>query len=128
MKGPHFLFVGLEEFGASTEKHQSTIVKHPDAGAEQQRFPDIMGDEQSRLAEPIAQIDEHVLQFHASHRIKRAKGFVQQQQRRIRCQRTGDPHALTLTAGQLTGIACGELRRRKSDLSQQQLDARVDIA
>ena len=51
MKGPHFLLVGLEKLGASTQKHQSTIVKYPDAGAEQQRFPDIMGDEQSRLAE-----------------------------------------------------------------------------
>ena len=74
MKRPHFLFVGLEEIGASTQKHQSPIVKHPDAGAEQQRFPDIMGDEQRRLAEPIAQVEELLLQFHTSHRIKRAKG------------------------------------------------------
>ena len=91
------------------------------------RFPDIMGDEQRRLPEFVAQVDEHVLQFHTSHRIKRAKGFIQQQQRRIRRECAGDPHPLTLTAGQLAGIACGELRRRKSDLSQQCLDASVDI-
>ena len=78
MKGPHFLLVGLEELGASTQKHQSTIVKHPDAGAEQQCFPDIMGDEQRRLPEFIAQIYEHVLQFDTSHRIKRTEGFIQQ--------------------------------------------------
>ena len=128
MKGPHFLLVGLEKLGASAQKRQSTIVKHPDAGAEQQRFPDIMGDEQRRLAEFVAQVEELLLQFHTSHRIKRAKGFVQQQQRRIRCECAGDSHPLTLTAGQLTGIACGELRRRKPDLSQQMLDASVDIA
>src|SRR5262249_60537222 len=79
MEGPHFLIVGLEELGASTQKHQSTTAKHPDASPEQQRFPDIMGDKQRRLAECVAQIDEHVLQFHTRHRIKRTKGFVQQQ-------------------------------------------------
>ena len=76
----------------------------------------------------IPQVEELLLQFHTGHRIKRAKGFVQQQQRRICRERTGDPHPLTLTAGQLAGIARGELRRRKPDLSQQRLDARVDIA
>ncbi len=33
-----------------------------------------------------------------------------------------------MTAGQLAGIARGELRRQKPDLSQQRLDARVDVA
>ena len=118
MKGPHFFLVGLEELGASTQKHQSTIVKHPDASAEQQRFPNIMGDEQSRLAEFVAQVEELLLQFHTGHRIERAKGLVQQQQRRIRCKRAGDTHPLALTAGQFTGIARGELHRREPDLSQ----------
>jgi hypothetical protein len=45
MKGPHFLLVGLKELGASTQENQSTMVKNPDAGAQQQRFPDIMSDE-----------------------------------------------------------------------------------
>jgi len=128
MKGPHFLLVGLEKLGASTQKYQSTIVKHPDAGAEQQSFPDIMGDEQSRLAEPIAQINEHVLQFHTSHRIKRAKGLVQEQHWRICRECAGDSYPLTLTAGQLAGIACGKLNWRKADLSQQILDARSNLA
>src|SRR5262245_42684813 len=78
MKGPHFRLVGLKELGAPTKKHQSTVVKHPNAGAEQQRFPHIMGDEQSCLAEFVAQIDEQVLQFDTSHRIKRTEGFIQQ--------------------------------------------------
>src|SRR4029079_17826172 len=79
MKRPHFHVVGLEELRASAQKHQSTIVKHPDAGTEQQRFPDIMGDEQSRLAEFLPQVEELLLQFDTSHRIKRTKGFIQQQ-------------------------------------------------
>lgn len=99
MKGPHFRLVGLEEFGTPAKKHQSTVVKHPDAGAEQQRFPDIMGDEQSCLAEFVAQIDELLLQFNTGHRIKRTEGFIQQQHRRIGCQRTCNPHPLPLAAG-----------------------------
>jgi hypothetical protein len=79
MKGPHFLIMGREKFGSFTQKDQPTIVKNPDAGAQQQGFPDIMGDEQSRLVEPISQVEELLLQFHTGHRIKRAKGFVQQQ-------------------------------------------------
>ena len=128
MKGLHFLIVGLEKLGASTQKDQPTIVKNPDAGAKQQGFPDIMGDEQSRLVQPVAEVEELLLQFHTGHRIKRAKGFVQQQQRRIRCKRAGDTHPLALTAGQLTGIARGELRRRKPDLSQEMLHPGVDVA
>ena len=77
MKGPHFLIVGLEKLGAFTQKNQSTVVKNPDAGAQQQRFPDIMGDEQSRLVEPISQVEKLLLQFHTGHWIKGAKGFVQ---------------------------------------------------
>ena len=123
MKGPDFRLASLEELRALSQKHQSAIVQHPNAGAEQERFPHIMGDEQGCLAEFVAQVDEHVLQFHTRHRIKRAKGFVQQQQRRIGCERAGNPYSLTLTAGQLAGIARGELRRWKPDLSQQIVDA-----
>ena len=77
MKSLHFLIVGREKLGAFTQKDQPTIVKNPDAGAEQQGFPNIMGDEQSRLVEPISQVEELPLQFHTGHWIKRAKGFVQ---------------------------------------------------
>ena len=112
MKGLHFLVVGLEEFGAATQKDQPPVVKNPDAGTKQQGFPDIMGDEQSCFLEPIAQVEELLLQFHTGHRIKRTKGFVQEQQRRICCECAGDPHPLTLAAGQLSGIARGELGRR----------------
>jgi hypothetical protein len=79
MKCPYFHVVSLKEFGASAQKHQSTIVKHPDAGTEQQRFPDIMGNEQRCLAEFLPQVEELPLQFDTSHRIKRTKGFIQQQ-------------------------------------------------
>lgn len=98
MKGLHFLVVGLKKLGASTQKDQPPVVKNPDAGAKQQRFPDIMGDEQSRLVESISQVEKLLLQFYTGHWIKRTKGFVQQQQRRIRSKRTGDPHPLTLAA------------------------------
>src|SRR6266852_1029048 len=87
-----------------------------------------MGDEQSRLVEPISQVEELLLQFHTGYWIKRAKGFVQQQQRRICCERAGDTHPLTLAAGQLAGIARGELRRKKPDLCQEMLDAGIDVA
>ena len=128
MKGPHFFLVSLEELGAPAKKHQSTVVKHSDAGAEQQRFPNIVGDEQCRLAKCVAQVEELLLQFHTRHGIKRAKGFVHQQHGRVRRQRAGDSHPLALTAGQLPWIACGELRRGKPDLAQQILDPPFDIA
>ena len=95
MKGPYFLVVGREKLGAFTQKDQPPVVKNPDAGAKQQGFPDIMGDEQRRLVEPISQVEELLLQFHTGHWIKRAKGFVQQQQRRICCECAGNPHPLT---------------------------------
>ena len=74
-------------------------MKNSDACAEQQCLPDIMGHEQRCCVEPLTQVEELLLQFHTGHRIKRAKGFVQQQQRRICCERAGDSHPLTLTTG-----------------------------
>src|SRR4026208_517553 len=127
MKGPDFRLVGLEKFGASTEKHQSPVVKHAEPRAEQQGFPNIMGDEQRALAEFVAQVEELLLQLHASHGIQCTKRFIQQQQGRICCERAGDPYPLTLTAGQLARIARGELRWGKPDLSQQILNASVDL-
>ena len=38
-----------------------------------------MGDEQSCFLEPIAQVEELLLQVYTGHWIKRAKRFVQQQ-------------------------------------------------
>jgi hypothetical protein len=76
MKSLHFLVVGLEKFGAATQKDQPPVVKNPDTGTKQQSFSDIMGDEQSRLIEPISQFEELLLQFNTGHWIKRAKGFV----------------------------------------------------
>lgn len=77
MEGSHFLVLSLKKLGAFTQKDQSPVVKHPDAGAKQQCFPDIMCDEQSRFIEPTSQVEKLLLQFHAGHRIKRAKRFVQ---------------------------------------------------
>ena len=71
MKRASFLFVGPEELGAAPQKHHSPIVKHPDACAEQERFPDIMSDKESRLPETIAQVEKLLLQFHAGHRVGR---------------------------------------------------------
>ena len=61
MKGPYFLVVGREKLGAFTQKDQPPVVKNPDAGAKQQGFTDIMGDEHSRLVEPISQVEELLL-------------------------------------------------------------------
>jgi hypothetical protein len=102
-------------------------MQDSDAGAEQERFPDIMGNEQRRLPKFVAQVNEHVLQFHTRHRIKRAKRFIQQHQGRIRREGAGDAHSLTLTARQLAGIPLGELCRRKPNLIQQRLDASLDL-
>lgn len=127
MKGLHFLVVGCEKLGAFPQKDQPTIVKNPDSGAEQQGFPDIMGNEYCRRVEPISQVEELPLQFHTSLWIKRAKRFVQEQQRRICCECAGNSHSLTLAAGQLAGIARSELGRRKPNLSQEMVHTGIDV-
>ena len=58
MKRPHFLLVCLEKFSAPAQKHQSPLVQYTDAGSEEQRLPNVVGDEQRRLPECVPQMKD----------------------------------------------------------------------
>ena len=76
MKREHSWLVRLEKSARPPEKHQSPLVQYTDAGSEEQRLPNVVGDEQRRLPDWVPQMKELLLQFHARHWIQRAKRFV----------------------------------------------------
>ena len=84
-----------------------------------------MGDHQHRLAELALEPQELVLQPAADHRVHRAERLVHQQHRRVGGEGTGNAHALALPAGELVGIAVGELGRVQPDEVHQLLGARL---
>lgn len=56
MECPDFRILRLEEFRPSAEKYQSAVVKHADAGGKEQRFSDIVCDEQGGFVERPEQV------------------------------------------------------------------------
>ena len=107
------------EFGRCRQNFQSATMQQRDFGAEAQRFPHVVGDEDGGLAQAVAQFQELVLQFDACYRIERAERFVEKQELRIGGQRARHAHALALSARELARIAIQKLRRLKAHLIQQ---------
>ena len=96
-----------------------------DAVAHLDRLVDVVGDEDDRLTQLGLQAQELVLQPLAADRVDRAERLVHQHDRRIDGERTGDPDALALAAGQLGGEAVAHLWV-EPDQVQQLVDARID--
>ena len=74
-----------------------------------------MGDHQDGLAELALELEELVLQPAAHDRVDRAERLVHQQHRWVGGQRTGDPDALALSAGELVRVAVRELAGVEAD-------------
>ncbi|MCY1291882.1 hypothetical protein D9M70_410860 [compost metagenome] len=71
-----------------------------------------MGDQDGAGAARLEDLADLVAEPPAQFAVEVGEGFVEQQQLRLRRQRTGQGHALLLAAGQLVGVAarqCAEL-------------------
>ena len=69
-----------------------------DAGAEQQGFAQVVGDEDDCLSQALLQGQEFALQFGAGDGIERAERLVHQEKRRIGGQSAGHADSLPLSA------------------------------
>src|SRR5713101_2458067 len=79
----------------------------------------IVSDENNSFAEAPGEGAELALEFGASNGIKRAKGLVHQQNRRIGGEGASDANALTLAAGKFTRAAVGKFRWIKSNQGEE---------
>ena len=78
-----------------------------------------MRDEYGRHIIPGAQPQELLLHFVPGDRIEGPKGFVEEQQSGKGCERTGDRHALALSARELAGTPRRHTRFVQANLVQQ---------
>src|SRR4051812_17631159 len=84
-----------------------------------------MRDENCRFAERSSQRQELTLKLQPGDWIQSAKRLIEQQHRRIGCERARDSYPLPLPSGELTRIAVRELLGRKVHVAQQFVDAGV---
>src|SRR6185312_7988518 len=85
-----------------------TEAHHRDAVAELDRLGDVVGDEQRRLVQGAADLQDLVAEQHARLLVERREGLVHQQDLRPRGQRARDRRALAHAARELGRKALGE--------------------
>src|SRR5579872_1428506 len=79
-----------------------------DAIAEQERFAEVMGDEDHGLSQPALQFQEFALKFVAGERIQCAERLVHQEKWGICSQCPSYADTLPLSAREFTGVACSD--------------------
>ena len=79
--------------------------------AEEDRFLDVVGDEQHRLALALPDAEQQLLHQPAGLVVEGAEGLVEQQDGGIVGERAGDGRALLHAAGELLGIMVLEAAR-----------------
>jgi hypothetical protein len=101
----------------------AAIFEQYDAGSEEQRFAQIVSDEDDGLAEAAGEGAEFALKLGARDGIKGAEGLVHEQDGRIGCKGACDADALTLAAGEFAGAPMSEFARIEADELEHFLDA-----
>ena len=86
------------------------LVHHDDLVRELERLFLVVGDEQAGHAELAVELVEPATEVLAHLGVQRAERLVEQQHLRPRRERPGERDALPLPAGELVGIAVGEVR------------------
>ena len=79
--------------------------KNRDLVRQERRFAEIVRNQEHRFLQLEKDAVKIFLEASADDRIERAERFIEQQDRRIEHQRAHQPHALSLAAGELGGVA-----------------------
>src|SRR5215467_9178555 len=92
------------EFVWSRNGNDATGVQQDNAVGQQERFANIVGDENNGFRHVDGQAEKLALEFGASNRIECTEGFVHKEDSRVSCQGAGHTDALALAAGELSRI------------------------
>ena len=111
----------VEKVGRGSDLQEASILQHRDAVAEPQRLIHVVGDHDHGLFETLLQAQELTLEFMTGNRIKRAKGFIQQDDLGIGREGPRKGYALALPAGQFNGITRSKLLRVEMDEVQERV-------
>jgi hypothetical protein len=92
-----FLRSGMHELRRRQTFLDDSLMQQRDLIAHQNRFPNIVRDEQNRFSQIPREPEKFAADFMPRDRIERSKGFVEKQNRRIGRERPGHADPLTLT-------------------------------
>ena len=114
------------DFRRSPRLRDAPVFHHRDAVAHAQCFVQIVRDENCRLAHARRQLQKLVLQLAAYERVQSGKGFVHQQNVRVRRKRARQTDALLHAARQLRRATVAEtFQRHLRDDSVRRLSSRA---
>jgi hypothetical protein len=102
----------------------AAALKKDDAGGEEQRFTEIMGDEDDGFAEAAGEGPEFTLKLGAGYGIECAEGFVHKENRRVGGKGARHADALALSARKFVRLARREFDGIKADEGEKLADAR----
>src|SRR5258708_28112423 len=111
--------INTKKFLRRADGDDAPRFEQGDARGEQERFAEIMSEEDDGLAEAARESAEFALQFGAGDGIERAKRLVHEKNWRVGGKGAGDADALALAAGKFTGAARGEFGGIEADKTQQ---------
>ena len=105
-KGAHIFVGGVAQnvVGCAHLLHHA-VLHDGDAVANAHGFVQIVRDEDDGAALDLLQAQQLGLHFGADDGVQRREGLVHQQDGRVRCQRTGQAHALLHAAREFVGVA-----------------------
>src|SRR5918995_4335205 len=107
--------VGEDRRGRVVLGEDTAALEDRDPVAHLDRLVDVVSDEDDRLAYPLLEPEELVLEALAPDRVDGAERLVHEHDRRIGGESAGDSDALALAARQLGRVAVAVVRRRQAD-------------
>jgi hypothetical protein len=105
--------VNARKFLRSRIGHDAAVFQENYPGSEEQRFAKVVRDKHNRLAKTASESAEFALKLCTGDGIKRAEGFIHQQNRWVCGQRSRYADALALPAGEFVRLPRGEFRTVK---------------
>ena len=85
----------------------------------------VVGDQHGGHVQRVVQVAQPAAQLRAHLGVERAEGLVEQEDLGLDGERPGERHALALAAGELRGVALGQVGQ--ADQLEQLVDPRLDL-
>src|SRR5258708_22651792 len=101
--------INTKKFLRRADGDDAPRFEQGDARGEQERFAEVMSDEDDGLAEAAGQGAEFALQFGTGDGIERAKRLVHEKNWRVGSKGAGGAGGLALAAGKFTRAARGDI-------------------
>src|SRR5262245_6932889 len=111
----------LKILGTAEQPHHA-LVEHHDPIGDREDAHEIVGDDDARHAERVAELADKLVDAPCAHRIEARRGLIEEHVPRVERQGAGDGHALAHPVAELGRVAIGEVLHMHLDEAALRLD------